>query len=236
MNIIVRASGERTEPICIRSCKQQGDVHVIRAFPFGESIRQTYKLALGFNQEWTPVIDADVILYPGSIQKGLNDLKSNPWGNNCFCYDGRTDDKIMIKQRRAGIHIYNTRLLEKALKFIKDDEVKPESHVRNKMDHLGFPTFSGGVLFGQHDFEQYYRDLWRKSVCQTRKLRGMIKDRPNLWRSRAHTDPDYLVILVAHLYGIQYQGQIIIDSRLDYGAEEGLERLRLQEKKPIEAV
>jgi hypothetical protein len=230
MDIIVRASGERTEQVCIKSCEQQGNVHVIRAYPFGESIRQTYKKAMEFNQEWTPVIDADVVLYKNSIQKGLSEATIP---QNIFCIDGRTDDKIMMKKRRAGVHIYRTALLEKALKFVDDLQLKPESHVRNQMDRLGFPTFSGATSFGRHDFDQYYRDLWRKSFCQTRKLKNMIKDRPHVWKSLSLTDLDYSVILEAHLCGIKYQGDIIIDARIDYGAEEGLRRLRLTEKRPM---
>jgi hypothetical protein len=74
MEIIVRASGERTENECIRLASKQGNVHIIRAFPFGESIRQTYKLALTFNQKWTPVIDADVLLNPDVLDKAIKHL------------------------------------------------------------------------------------------------------------------------------------------------------------------
>jgi len=74
MEIIIRTTGERTEKACIESCEQQGNVHVIRAYPFGEAIRQTYELAMTFNQFWTPVVDADIILGYNTLQMGINEL------------------------------------------------------------------------------------------------------------------------------------------------------------------
>ena len=71
MNIIVRAVHERTERECVRRCKLQGHVYVIREYPFGESIRKTYQLAMGFDQQWIPVVDADVLLHNDSLKNAM---------------------------------------------------------------------------------------------------------------------------------------------------------------------
>ena len=76
LQIIIRASGERTEGRCATLVRKQGKVHIIKAYPFGESLRQTYALGMTFNQEWTPVIDADVLLFDGVLKKAIDELNS----------------------------------------------------------------------------------------------------------------------------------------------------------------
>jgi len=233
MEIIIRASGERTESKCIKLTENQGNVNVIRAFPFGESIRQTYLKAIELKQEFIPVIDADVLIYPHAIQAGIDDIKKASLTQKIFCLDGKTNDKIFMKNRRAGIHIYKTELLETALQFIDNDHIKPETNVRNNMADLGYKTHVGDIVYGMHDFEQYYKDLWRKAVCQTEKLKKMLKKKPEKWKKLAKTDNDFLVIYNAHVYGNKFVKDIKIDARMDFDAEKQIKILGLEEKDPL---
>lgn len=231
MKIIIRACGERTEKKCIQLAKKQGTVYVVKAHPFGETMRQSYKLAMELRQEWIPMVDADVLLYNGVINRAIAYLKSLK-KKNIFCLDGKTNDKIFLRVRRAGIHIYKTDLLPEAIKFINDKSIKPETHVRKVMIELGYKTDKGGkILFGAHDYEQYYRDLWRKSVAQTQKLAGLLRRSKVVkkWQLLSRNDNDFKVILAAHRHGMGYE-DIYIDSRIDYGAAEGLRLLGLKEK------
>ncbi len=230
MKIIIRCSGERTEKKCISLAKMQGSVHIIRAIPFGETLRQAYKLATELNQEWVPMIDADVLLSPGTLKKAMQYLKT--CRDNIFCLDGKTKDKIFLRKRRAGIHIYRTSMLSYAKKFIDNKQLKPESHVRKEMSKMGYLTVPGPVVFGLHDYEQYYRDLWRKAVMQTQKLAGMIRRSkiPKRWKILALADDDFRVILAAHRHGMEAPRKIRIDSRIDYGSTVGIKRLCLKEK------
>lgn len=231
MKIIVRCCGERTENKCIRLAERQGEVHVVRDFPFGKTIRNSYKLAIELNQKWIPMIDADVLLIDGTLEKAIAEL--NMISQPVFCLDGKTKDKIMMKKRRAGIHVYRTSLLKKAMMFIDNSHIKPETNVRKKMIALGYPTHQSGIIFGLHDYEQYYQDLWRKAVCQTQKLAGMIKRKPKLlkiWKRKALSDPDYLVIYHAHLYGKRLKEKLVIDARKTYSAKSGINMLKLREK------
>lgn len=232
MKIIIRSCGERTEQRCIKLAKKHGHVHVVNAIPFGETLRQSYKLGQTFEQLWIPMVDADVLLYPGTLKTAVTMLKS--MNNNIFCWDGNTNDKVMIKKRRAGIHIYRRDLLSQAMQYIDDNKLKPESHVRREMKkNHDAVTHSEGLVFGMHDFEQYYRDLWRKSFAQSRKLAGMIRRNPAIikrWSRLSLRDNDYKVILAAHKQGRTYRGDIIIDARQNYGASSGLKRLGLKEK------
>jgi hypothetical protein len=228
MKIIIRTCGERTTKECIRLAGKQGSVEVINAVPFGESIRLTYLKAMQYNQEWVPVVDADTLLYDNVLQPAINELAGK--NDKIFCLDGNTDDKILMKKRRAGIHIYRRELLSFAMRFIDNNHIKPESNIRRQMSDLGFPTYVSGIVFGRHDYEQYYRDLWRKAVCQTRKLGGMIKNRPDRWKELAKEDDDFFVIYHAHYYGKSLNEKIVIDRRQDFDAEENIKKLGLKEK------
>jgi hypothetical protein len=228
MKIIVRSIGERTEKECIRRCALQGDVYVIRERPFGKAIKKTYELAMGLQQLWTPVVDADVFLNNDTLRQAIQELGTR--SIKTFCLDGKTNDKILMKNRRAGIHIYNNSLLSKAIKYIDDYHIKPESTVRRKMSIDGFPTYVSKIIFGLHDYEQYYRDLWRKAVCQTEKIAGMVGNKVAKWKKLSRTDKDFFVVYEAHLWGKKNQPKIIIDSECDFQAQLNLQRLGIEEK------
>jgi len=228
MEIIVRACGERTENECVRLAEKHGRVHVIHARPFGESIRQTYKLAQKIDQEFIPVVDADVLLFDNTLQSAIHEMRSK--NKNIFCLDGTTNDKIMMMKRRAGIHIYRTSLLARAEKFIDDNHIKPETNTRKQMIKLGFPTIKSKIIFGLHDHEQYYADLWRKAVAQTRKLAGMMGNKPEQWKKLMKNDIDFFVVHHAHEYGLTLDEKIIIDIDKKYDAINQLEKLGIKEK------
>jgi len=230
MDIIIRTCGERTTQKCIDLAKRQGNVHIISEKPFAESIRKTYLKAIELNNKWTPVIDADVLLYDDVLQKAIDELNTLP--DNIFCLDGKTDDKIFNCPRRAGIHIYKTELLPEALKYITHEHIKPESNIRRHMEKQGKITYTGNIIFGKHDYEQYYADLWRKSVCQSQKLAKTIKKKKivEFWRKKAEIDPDFRVILAGHEYGRNLNTEIRIDADETYNAIEELDKLGIIEK------
>lgn len=234
MKIIVRSCGERTTNKCIELAQKQGEVKVITARPFGKSLKQTYEEALTYNEKWVCVIDADVLLYDGVLQKAIDDLESIP-NKNIFCLDGITKDKVFRKNRRAGIHIYQIKMLKEALRHIQNDKIKPESHVRKTMAALhGLKTYAKcPIIFGDHDFEQYYKDLWRKAVCQTRKLPRKASKMKSKWADLKKTDLDYLVIYEAHNWAIKNEPKIIIDVDRDYKAIENITKLGIEEKQPL---
>jgi hypothetical protein len=228
MKIIIRSCGERTEKKCVELAEREGNVFLIKEMPFGESIRKTYELALTFSDKWICVVDADVQLFPGMLQKGIDEL--NRIGGNVFCLDGKTDDKIFMYARRAGIHIYKRSLLKKAMQFIDNNHIKPETNIRRKMAELGHKTYTSRIIFGKHDYDQFYVDLWRKAVCQTQKLARKTKGMPQKWAKLAKKDKDYLVIFYGHIYGKKYCKNIVIDKRINFDARKQIKKLGLKEK------
>jgi len=234
LKIVIRACGERTEKKCIELAEKQGKVHVIREVPFGEAVKKTYEYGIQINQKWLPVIDADVLLYDGVLERAIRELNAvrARTGKNIFCLDGKTKDKIMMTTRRAGVHIYNTSLLRRAIQYIDYNHIKPESTVRRKMALRGLKTHVGKIVFGLHDYEQYYKDLWRKSVCQTQKLARKIRktNRVPKWAALAKKDIEFKVIYQANLYGKKFCDEIIIDRRKNYNATKELRRMGIKEK------
>lgn len=239
IRIIVRTCGERTTEKCVQLCEKQGITEVVEAIPFGESLRKSYKTAMNYPSKWACMIDADVLLLPGMLQAAISELNNaDAMGKPpYFCLDGFCQDKIMMKRRRAGIHIYRTELLERSYQYIDDLQLKPESHVRKSMALEGFPTYSKSpITFGLHDYEQYYTDLWRKSVCQTQKLPKRAIIAAPTWKIlSSKKDNDFLVIYEAHKHGLKTNPQIIIDKTVDYQAAENLTRLNITEKEPLTA-
>ena len=230
MNIIIRTCGERTTQKCIELAKKQGNVHIISEKPFSKAIKKTYETSISVGDKWTPVIDADVLLYDNTLQKAIDELNTLP--DNIFCLDGKTDDKIFNCPRRAGIHIYKTELLPEALKYITHEHIKPESNIRRHMEKQGKITYTGNIIFGKHDYEQYYADLWRKSVCQSQKLAKMIKKKniKQYWQKMAKIDTDFKVILAGYKYGKSLLSEVRIDADETYNAKENLKKMNIKEK------
>lgn len=227
MKIIVRASGERTEAECIRRASLEGEVVVVRGLtPFWVALRETYRIGVEFNQPWVPVVDADVLLYQGVIQAAIDSLI----GADYFCLDGKTDDKILVTTRRAGIHIYNRELLPLALQYVRNS-IKPETRVRQVMErkHNGL-TYVGDIVFGQHDYEQYYCDLYRKAYLQTVKLGTKVPRYKSKWRGLAKVDDDYRVIIAGHQAGNARRFKHVFDASQYYAAGGAITRLGLTEK------
>ena len=234
MKIIVRTVGERTRDECIRRARLEGDVDVIEGItPFHEVLRATYETGVRYDQDWVPVVDGDVLLKDGVIAQAVHELR---YMGNVFCLDGRTKDKILHTVRRAGIHIYNRRMLEQALEYVKDS-IKPETRAREAManNHNAY-THVGAIVFGYHDYEQYYRDLYRKAYLQTRKLRTKLPRFMKRWPQLALRDDDYKVIIAANRVAWNRECEVAFDASIYYDADDAIARLGLEEKGPYEAI
>ncbi|MFA5703780.1 MAG: hypothetical protein WC982_09735 [Advenella sp.] len=234
VRIIVRTVGERTADECIRRASLEGDVDVISGCtPFFRVLEETYKLGSTYDQEWVPVVDGDVLLTEGKITAAVKVLSEM---NGVFCLDGKTDDKILNMKRRAGIHIYRRDLMEAALQYVTES-IKPETRARQAMElNHAARTYVGDIVFGLHDYEQYYRDLYRKAYLQVKKLGGKIgrvKKKYPMW---AQNDDDYKAILAGHIAGTERRYKHVFDAAQYYGADDAIARLGLREKAPYETV
>lgn len=232
---IIRTVGERTEELCRKLLEKQitrDNIYIVREIPFTEAVRKTFEMGILENRKWTFVVDADVLVRPGVIEEAINYAeKAN---KRVFKIEGKVIDKFLDSPREAGTHWYRTELMNHAIGLIPqpDGVIRPETYVRNAMKAKGFPFIKTDILTGLHDFEQYYRDIYRKCFIQAKKhYERAIKRLPE-WEEKAKTDYDYSVALAGFYAGKEYKGNVYIDAEAPFlSAFEGkMELLHLCEK------
>jgi hypothetical protein len=216
VHVVVRSANERTTSVATQlACAQlqpDHDISVIAEVPFEAALRATYTIALDVGKKWTMALDADILLAPDAIAELIRAAELMP--PHYVQVQGRIWDKIIGTYRPAGPRIYRTELLKLALEYVPEagSEIRPESYVLEQMGKLGFPSRRVSPILGLHDFEQYYRDLYRKSFVHAKKHLVFL---PNiLQRCSYHLggDQDFLVILKGLWDGLMYRGSVSIDS------------------------
>jgi hypothetical protein len=216
VHVVVRSANERTTSVATRlACAQlqsDHDISVIAEVPFEAALRATYTIALDVGRKWTMALDADILLAPDAIAGLIRAAELMP--PHYVQVQGRIWDKIIGTYRPAGPRIYRTELLKRALEYVPEagSEIRPESYVLEQMGTLGHPSRRVSPILGLHDFEQYYRDLYRKSFVHAKKHLVFM---PNiLQRCSYHLggDQDFLVVLKGLWDGLMYRGSVSIDS------------------------
>lgn len=235
---VIRSIGERTAELCEALLAPQipgGTIHVVRVSPFTEALKRTYEIALAEGRTWTLVLDADVIIRPGAVQGLLAYARSAE--DTVFEVEGKVLDKFLDSPRKAGNHLYRTALLQKALEYVTEsvDSIRPESYVKTMMTRAGYDCRELEDIVGLHDFEQSYRDIYRKCFVQARKHTARVQALHPLWEDLAGVDADYAVALQAFSDGIGYGGAVGIDGRAAFmdAFDRVLEVLEISEKEPI---
>jgi len=219
VSIIIRSVGERTESLCKELIMAQGvperNITILRKAPFSLALRASYEAGIALNYPWTFCVDADVLLIPGSIQNMLQ--IANRQTPNVLEIQGRVLDKFIGGLREAGNHLYRTSLLKEALECIPMEQnvIRPETQTLDVMKSRGYPMVYTDFLVGIHDFEQYYRDIYRKCFVQAHKHLYYSEIFLSYWPKQARIDPDYDVALKAFFQGLQYEGIVSIDIRQD---------------------
>ena len=237
VSVIIRSAGERTENACKESVLAQGvpeeNVTVIRKAPFTATLQASYEAGRRFNLPWTYCVDADVLLLPGSIKNMLALAeRQNP---AMLEIQGRVLDKFLGGPREAGNHLYRTSLLDQAMEHLplEQDVIRPEWHTLDAMKKHGYPSMSVSSLVGIHDFEQYYRDIFRKCFIQAHKHLFYAEIFLSYWPKKAREDLDYDVALKAFIEGVQYDGNVQIDIRQEF-YKEYFDKLNMAEKAELD--
>ena len=213
--VTIRSVGERTEALCKKLILDQGisesNVFNVRKAPFSAAIKKSFEIGIEHGLPWTLCVDADVLLRENAIKKMI-DLANQQKDNVCEI-QGFILDKFFGGARQGGPHLYRTALLPKILKAIPAEgvNIRPETHALNTMKNLGFPWLSVTLLTGLHDFEQYNRDIFRKSIVQAHKHLDLMNVFVPYWREMAKTDYDYFVALSGVAAGILHYGDVFIN-------------------------
>jgi hypothetical protein len=236
---VIRSAGERTASIC-RSvvAEQLGDaaVHVVNERPFEAALRACYRLGIESGVPWMLTVDADVIPRDGAVGDLLTEARRLP--GPYAQIEGVVHDKLLGDFREAGHRIYRTRYLPMALEAVPADgaALRPEFTTLERLGRMGHPTRKCDIVFGIHDYEQYYRDLYRKAYVQGQKHPHWLWERVPTWRELGATDPDFQVAARGAVDG----AQAVRPARIDvdgFGGDPApvLHTLALSEKAGLDA-
>lgn len=214
--VIIRSVGERTEALCRRIILNQGipesNVFTVRETPFSAAMKKSFEIGIDQDLAWTLCVDADILLRENIIKTMIE--VANKQRNNVCEIQGFILDKFFGGVRQGGPHLYRTSLLPKVLKAIppEGENIRPETHALNTMKKMGYPWHTIALLTGLHDFEQYYRDIFRKAMVQSNKHLNWIEVFVPYWREKAKTDYDYYVALSGLAAGIMNAEELFINA------------------------
>ncbi len=238
VTVIIRSAGERTKDLCYQLLCQQVPREVIMVLderPFTRALQRSFEIGIELGRPWTLCVDADTLVRRNFVENLLRWIRIAE--HTTFKVQGDLFDKLLGIPRKAGHAHYRTTLLPKALDFIPVDCVsqRPETFVRDQMSSFGYPSLYKKRTIGLHDFEQYHRDIYRKSFVHAHKHAYRIPQLEPRWRQWADQDPDYQVAFWGLRDGRLFDGIVPLDVRRfpqDISSE--LHAAGLQEKKALE--
>jgi hypothetical protein len=140
-------------------------------------------------------LDADVLLCKAAVSSLAAEAEKLP--QNYFQIEGQVFDKLLGVYRNVGHRIYRTSLLEMAIARIPTagTEVRPEDATVRRMGAIGFPSRHVCTVVGIHDFEQFYRDIYRKAFVHANKHQYSLPNMVTCWKRLGKKDGDYRIAL-----------------------------------------
>ncbi len=230
MIVIVRSIGERTDSACIKLLETEignDNVFVVNENPFSVALRKSYEIGMREGRKWTAVIDADILLRSGALQELLTRAESFP--GSVFTIQSEMLDKFFGGTRVGGIKLYRTKLLPKAIRFIPDVNVRPETYVIRQMHAIGYYVDITDIVCGLHDFEQYYSDIFRKGFTHGIKHGSLAHILVPYWQRSNREDRDFAVLLAGFLVGQKHAEKLLLDK--NEATQEFLKFLKLSKLK-----
>ncbi|MDA8016064.1 MAG: hypothetical protein MPN21_01350 [Thermoanaerobaculia bacterium] len=241
--VVLRCAGERTESVCRQLLADQvpdENLAILRERPFEKALERGFEHALESKSQWTVCVDADVLIAPALIPflvDVASDLPSDHFGFTGYIYD-----KFLRRKRAGGPHTYRTALLAEALGYLPrvHGSLRPETEVKRHMQRAGKPWATPKLIFGLHDFGQYYRDIFRKMVVRAFRARG--DDKLNMYLTRVQSQAAYDIDAKVALMGLRHGGSIRDDAQVSLDArayrataEQVLREAGIDEKKAIDS-
>ena len=236
--VVVRTAGERTLDAAVVLLSEQVSadrILVVDERPFEKALRRTYELGIERSAAWTMTLDADVLLRAGAVAAFMAEANRMP--ADYLQIECRVFDKLTGLYRQAGHRLYRTRLLPEALAHIPAPgaTIRPEYSTLQAMGRLGYRSRRVSLVVGLHDFEQYYRDIYRKAFVHARKHQQLLPLMIQRCLSHWDEDRDFRVILKGIYDGITVTTDVSIDTRRfeTFLTEGWLDALGFSEKAPI---
>lgn len=189
--IYIRSIGERTEQLCIDSCKQyidSEDIHILRNyFPSYNVYREMFNRAEKSDYDWFLAVDADVVLSPNWHDMVIEKIEGvDP--KNTFKFTFRVYDPIYCNLIDRGNHVYNNTFTPLAIGALKKNilisrlprifkrffnsgyYLKPETSLRGVLkEKHGLSNFNYPEVIGIHGTEQYYCEIFRTFLIRSKR-------------------------------------------------------------------
>jgi hypothetical protein len=196
--VVIRTVGERTFEACKALVVKQVPeelVYVVSEQPFELTLRRCYQIGIDSEAEWMMTLDADVLLREGAIEAFLSEAERLP--PHYLQLEGLMFDKLSGIYRNVGHRMYRTQYLKTALQYIPANrtEIRPEDATLKKMGAIGFPSLIIPTVFGVHDYEQYYGDIYRKAFVHANKHSDKLTLFIERWKAHSPHDRDYLIAI-----------------------------------------
>jgi len=235
--VVIRTVGERTTDLCHQILQEQVDkknIFIINLVPFSKAVRETFRIGLNNELPWTIAVDADVLVKNNGIKILLEEAEK--YQDPFFKGNAKVVDKFLGSARFLPPHIYTTEFLNQALEALPVNYgLRPETEVCELMDkklRTRHAYFSEVIAI--HDYEQYFKDIYRKSFVFGYKHPKRINHYITYWPSQIHKDKDFLVALAGLFKALYSENEIQIDVRklpMDYKEVDFLSNL--EEKKDL---
>lgn len=237
--IVVRAAGERSLPLCLQSIKDQDATYtLIQETPFIKAIAKTFEIGAGSSADLLISVDADTILNKNSIDAMCIEteaiLKEVP---NLLMVDFPLIDKFR-GTCLGGCHVYVNKYSKQIYEFFKQleydpKETRPEKNniIKFKEQH-GLKNTSHHLPVGLHDYEQYYSHIYTKYYRRAVRQKEYIPEIIQLILERRMQHQDDLDFAVA-LFGLhegEGKTEVVTDAK-QYPRIEDL--IGIPEKPPL---
>jgi hypothetical protein len=235
--VTIRAAGERTEQLCYDTVVNQAggaEAVIIREKPFKKALEECFRIGINSAKKWLITVDADMILLPGSLELMLKEAEKMP--SHYLQLQGKIADKITGNIRKAGPRIYRTSLLPGLLSAseLLEDHIRPESRLITAHGKKGHPSRYIEVLTCLHDYEQYYKDIYRKAFVHAKKHTDFLPKMIENSAEKQNEDLDYKVILKALWDGLVDNTKVAIDTRIFTDlSNNALKILEIEEKNEV---
>jgi hypothetical protein len=235
--VFIRSVGERTEKVCEYSIIQNGIPkenisYVKNVSPFSRALRVGFEEAIKKNKKYSIFIDADMILLPNAFSCMLSAFEFMP--ESTFCMVPLSYTHIMGTISSGGPKIYRTLLLSNALKLIPLEavSVRPETYTFKAMKKSGYEFIFLDAPLACQDFEQYNKDIFKKTINKYIKSSSKNGDFERKLKS-AESGGDFAVAIMAVEYAKGNRLKLTLESDQ---FEDIFASLNLGEKNEIENV
>lgn len=239
VTVIVRTVNERTSDLCIHLLTKQiskKNMHIVSESPLSKTVRRTFEISIQENRKWNLIVDADVLIKPNFIEELYAFAEEQ--NDDVFEIEVQIIDKFLNSAREAGNKLYRTKYLPEAINLIPEpfEAIRPDTHVCQEMEKRNKPQVKTNILMGLHDFEQYYRDIYRKSFIQATKHPEQVEKLIPHWEKMAVSDNDFKIALSGFNTGKKYGEKVSIDINSEFmkNFEDVMKSFKLKEKKNID--